>query len=199
MTISYDGIQTYVIPEVITNTVFAMAFYGIGSRSSKKGLSNGAIAGIVLGFIAAVSIFVALTWILLRRKRHQRDILRRRQDTIEEIHAQPPEYPGETIVAKPAVTQMTDPIANDGPVSQISQRSVPKRKSVPVNSDVLMALNAEERAVIEAFRAEQSEKARKQRASELEEAVRPGEEVQGAQIYEVDAERARASELEWKT
>ena len=52
--------------------------------------------------------------------------------------------------------------------------------------------------MIESRRVEQAEKARKQRASELEEAARRGEEIQGSEFYEVDAGKVGASELEGK-
>jgi type IV secretory pathway VirB10-like protein len=195
MTISFDGNPSFVIQEVITSTVFAMTLYVSGSGSSKKGLSKGAVAGIVIGVILAFAIVGALIWILFRQRRRS-NVNRRPEHIIEENHPQPPEYTAEKVAIKPALTQTAAPVVDDIPVSPVSSpTSSTRRKPVAANTDS-MILSDEERALVESLRAEQAEKARRQRASELEEAAKRGEEIQGAEIHEVGGGRIGPSELE---
>jgi hypothetical protein len=195
MTLSFVDDPSYVIQEIVTSTVYAMAMYVSGYEPSKKGLSKGAIAGIVIGIISAF-VILGLLILLIFRHRRQRRVYPVPQNTTEEIHPHPPEYTAEKIAPTPALISTTAPVADNAPVSPIdSASSSTRRKPVAANTDS-MILSDQEKALVESLRAEQAEKARRQRASELEEAARQGQEIQGVEIHEVDAGRIGPSELE---
>jgi hypothetical protein len=145
----------------------------------QKGMSKGTIAGIVIGVLGSICLVGAVIWLVLRQNR-RKNRHRGPQGTIENNQLYPPQYTSETPVS---------PISSPGPST--------RRKPVAGNAESLI-LSDEERALIESRRVEQKEKARKQRASELEEAARRGEEIQGSEFHEVDAGKVGASELEGK-